>query len=105
MKGILLTTLTGLGIFFGTPMLNEYAVDPCAAYNNMAVRVGVPMIVVPGPAPDPISAKDIGQILQGATRGHVPPVRQAAPAAKPDPVIGLTCTTRYWQQLTGIGKA
>jgi len=105
MKGILLTALTGLAIFFGTPMLNEYSIDPCSAYNTMAIRTGAPTIAMPGAMPDPISAASIGQMLQGAGKGHVPQFRPPAPAAAPDPMIGLTCTTRYWQQLTGIGRA
>ncbi len=105
MKGILFTALAGLVIFFGTPMLNEYSVDPCSAYNTMAERTGSPRIAMPGSAPEPMGARQVGQMLQGAARGQVPQVRHAAPAGPPDPMIGLTCTTRYWQHLTGFGKA
>ena len=105
MKAILLTGLSGLAIFFGTPMLNEYAFEPCSAYNSMAIRTGAPTIAMPtGPA-DPLGGKNVGQILQGAAKGQVPQAKPAAPAAAHDPMIGLTCTTRYWQLLTGIGKA
>lgn len=105
MKAILLTGVTGLAIFFGTPMLNEYAFDPCAAYNSLATRTGAPTIAMPAAAPDPMGGKNIGQILQGAAKGQAPQIKPQAPAGPPDPMIGLTCTTRYWQQLTGMGKA
>ena len=105
MKAILLTGLSGLAIFFGTPMLNEYAFDPCAAYNRMAIRTGAPTIAMATTPADPLGGKNIGQILQGAAKGQVPQIKPAAPAAPPDPMVGLTCTTRYWQHLTGIGKA
>lgn len=80
MKAIFLSVVTGIAVFFGIPMLNEYSINPCGAYDK------------------------IGAMLQGAAKGQVPQIKPAGPPAAPDPMIGLTCTTRYWQAMTGVGK-
>ena len=105
MKPFLLSALMGITIFFGAPMLNEYSVDPCSAYNNLAGRTGAPAIRMGSGVAEPMGGVNLSQVLQGAARGQVPQIRQQAQPVQADPMIGLTCTTRYWQQLTGIGKA
>lgn len=104
MKAIFLSVVTGIAVFFGIPMLNEYSINPCGAYDKIAVRTGAPTLGGQAPAPDPFGGKGIGAMLQGAAKGQVPQIKPAGPPAAPDPMIGLTCTTRYWQAMTGVGK-
>lgn len=104
MKAILLPVLAGIAIFFGIPMLNENSINPCGAYNEMAVRTGAPTLGGHTPPADPFGGKGIAGMLQGAAKGQVPQVKPAAQAAPADPLIGVTCTTRYWQAMTGLGK-
>jgi hypothetical protein len=105
LKTILLPLLSGAAIFFGIPMLNEYSIDPCGAYDKMAVRTGAPVLNATAPQPDPFGGKGIVGMLQGSARGQVPQFRAAPQAAPPaDPMVGVTCTTRYWQAMTGLGR-
>jgi hypothetical protein len=103
-KAILLPVLAGVAIFFGIPMLNEYSMNPCGAYNEMAVRIGAPTLGGQALPADPFGGKGIAGMLQGAAKGQVPQMKPVAHAAPADPLIGLTCTTRYWQAMTGLGK-
>jgi hypothetical protein len=104
LKVILLPVLTSALVFFGIPMLNEYATDPCGAYDKLATRTGAPAIAMPAAPVDPFGGKGVQGMLQDAARGQQTRIKPPAPGGPPDPMIGLTCTTRYWQAMTGIGK-
>ena len=64
MKAILLPVLAGIAIFFGIPMLNENSINPCGAYNEMAVRTGAPTLGGQTPAPDPFGGKGIAGVAE-----------------------------------------
>ncbi|MGE0419053.1 MAG: hypothetical protein AB7O80_19795 [Acetobacteraceae bacterium] len=102
MKMILVPLLGCVAIFFGTPLLNESSLNPCGAYNKMAERAGLSIVDARGLPQDPFGGKGFTGMLQGAARGQVPVIRPAA-QQHTDPMVGLTCTTRYWKALTGVG--
>ena len=106
MKSILWTLVGCAGIFFGGPLAGESEIHPCGAYDKLARRAGLPIVGDRAQPHDPLGGKSINQMLTGAARGEVSPVRApAANAPPPDPMIGLTCTTSYWKNVTGPGRA
>jgi len=105
MKSIFWTLLGCAGIFFGGPLAGEAEIHPCAAYDKLARRAGLPIVGERAQPQDPLGGKSINQMLTGVARGDVKPIRVQAPAAPPDPMIGLTCTTSYWKNVTGLARA
>ena len=103
MKLIIVPLVVAVSLFFGVPLLNEYDVNPCGAYDKLAIRSGAPLLGHRAATQDPMGGRNVAGILQGAAKGQVPQIKPVAQQAPPDPMIGLTCTSRYWQVMTGIG--
>ena len=101
MKALLITVAVGVVAFFGMPMLNEMAANPCEAHDKLAWQYNVPMLSGRMQNALPMGGVNVGQVLRDAGRGKTPKPAASEPV---DPMAGLTCTVEYWKLLTGVGK-
>jgi hypothetical protein len=106
MKAIFVPICLGFAVFFGLPMANEGSINPCGAYDALAVRIGAPIVGNKGQQQNELlNGKKFGDLLNGAMNGQPQAIKIAPPAQPGDTMIGLSCTTKYWKAMTGIGWA
>ena len=80
MKAIFVPICLGFAVFFGLPMANEGSINPCGAYDALAVRIGAPIVGNKGQQQnDLLNGKKFGDLLNGAMNGQPQAIKIAPP--------------------------